>query len=578
MDSHLPYKNAQKILKKQELLLRAVNQVASLLLATEKNDFANTVWECLGILGHCVQVDRVYIWENFIIDEILCTTQIYEWSEGAPPQQGNELTVAKPYDEVIPTWEAILSKGDCINSLVKHMHPAEQAQLSPQGIISILIVPIFMNNKFWGFIGFDDCHKERRFLEVEISILTSGALLIASAMQRNEIMDNLIIAKEEALSSTRAKSHFLANMSHEIRTPMNAIMGMTTIAQNTDDKEKLDDCLSKIEGASKHLLGIINDVLDMSKIEAQKFELSPEPFNFKNMIENTYTISHNRSMEKEQTLLVEIDDNIPEMMIGDEMRISQVITNLLSNAVKFTPEYGNVKLSVTLLSCQEDSYALQFTVEDSGIGISPEQQKTLFTAFEQADSGISRRFGGTGLGLAISRNIVNLMGSDIFVESEPGSGSRFYFTIQLQSAAETILDRQLEEEDSFPDFTGYTILLVEDVDINREIVMALLEDTGVTIDCAENGKIAVEMVEADPEHYDLIFMDIQMPVMSGFEATEMIRALASPNAKTMPIIAMTANAFNEDIEKCKSCGMNDHIAKPLDMEILLQKTEFYLTK
>jgi len=571
-----PQKEAQAVLERQDRLLSAVNEVAALLLASDRERFSEIVWECLSILGRAVEVDRVYIWENEDIDGRLYTTQVYEWSEGADPQQGNELTVAMPCDEVIPTWEPEFKKGNCINALVKDMHPAEQDQLSPQGIISILVVPIYMHDEFWGFIGFDDCHKERKFQEVDEKILRSGGLLLAAAMERNNIMDKLVSAKEEALASTRAKTSFLANMSHEIRTPMNAIIGMTTIAQNADTRAQLDDCLFKIESASRHLLNILNDILDMSKIESQKFELNAEPFHFRDMIENVCAIAKNGADEKRQALITEIDEAIPETVIGDEMRLFQVITNLLNNAVKFSPEGGVIRLEISKLDSASDACLLQFIVQDNGIGISTEQQKVLFNAFEQADKSISRRFGGAGLGLAISKNIITLMGGSIHVESELGKGSRFIFTIQVQ-VGESALSEEVPVEDvSSLDLSGYRILLAEDVEINREIVLALLEDTGVEIESAENGRLALERMTADPGRYDLIFMDIQMPEMSGFEATEKIRTLAAPEAKTIPIVAMTANAFEEDVEKCIICGMNDHIAKPIDMENLLRKTAHFL--
>jgi CheY-like chemotaxis protein/two-component sensor histidine kinase len=482
---------------------------------------------------------------------------------------------------------------------------------------------------------------------------------------------------------------------------MNAIIGMTSIGRAAPDLEKKDYSFEKIKGASAHLLSIINDILDMSKIEADKFELSLAEFSFEKMLQKVVNIINFRVDEKQQDLSVHVDKHIPRTLIGDDQRLAQVISNLLSNAVKFTPENGSIRLGTRLIGEENGICAIQIEVADSGIGISQEQQSRLFTSFEQAENSTSRKFGGTGLGLAISKRIVEMMGGRIWIESEAGKGSKFAFTVRVERGVEKFsapplpgvnwnnirvlaVDDASEIREYFADiaqrfniacdtaaggdeaveliersgpydiyfvdwkmpgmdgieltrrikgggsdksvvimisaaewgvieadaksagvdkflpkplfpsviadcineclgaaaasepentqaqeepgsFEGYRILLAEDVEINREIVFTLLEPTRIAIDCAENGAEAVKMFAASPEKYDMVFMDVQMPEMDGYEATRRIRALGVPRAKEISIIAMTANVFREDIEKCLAAGMNDHVGKPIDL-------------
>jgi signal transduction histidine kinase/DNA-binding response OmpR family regulator len=575
--------------------------------------------------------------------------------------------------------------------------------------MSILMVPLFLQDSFWGFISFDDCRKERDFPEEEVGILRSGGMLIANAILRFEMTESLIQAREEALSSTKAKGDFLANMSHEMRTPMNAIIGMTNIAKSSADLEKKDYCLSKIEDASTHLLGVINDVLDMSKIEANKFELSIAKFDFEEILQRAVNVNNFLVEEKEQNFTIKLDNRIPRSLIGDDQRLTQVVTNLISNAIKFTPRQGSIQLRAFLEKEENSICTIRFEVKDSGIGISDEQQHKLFTSFAQADSNTSRKFGGTGLGLAISRRIVEMMDGRIWIESELGKGSTFAFTIQAKRGGETdsllgpgikrknirllvvdddpdtrscfldlarqfdlpcdaagsgneamalieqtgsydiyfvdwnisgmeglefsrrvkerspesfvvimtsaaewsgimhearqagvdrflskplfpstiagCINECLDKENTLAEqqkpepvdnFKGYHLLLAEDIEINREIVITLLEPTGISIDIAENGLEAVEKYKAAPEKYDMIFMDIQMPEMDGYEATRRIRGMDNSRAKKTPIIAMTANVFREDIERCLEAGMNDHVGKPLVFEEALAKLRSWL--
>ena len=523
---------------------------------------------------------------------------------------------------------------------------------------------------------------------------------------------SLTNAKLAAESASLAKSEFLSRMSHEMRTPMNAIIGMTNIARTAKDQAKKEYCLEKIDQASKHLLGVINDILDMSKIEANKFELYLHEFNLESMLMNIMNVVTFRAEEKKQNLIVNLDPTLPFFIISDETRLSQVITNLLSNAIKFTPNHGTIVLTVTKQEEADNISILKIEVSDNGIGISEEQQARLFTSFEQADGSISRKYGGTGLGLAISQKIVKLMDGSIWIESKLDEGAKFSLTIKVKngtSQQQPVLSKQIDKtslrilavDDSpetrdyflhvmsafglacdvaangqealaliharqeapyniifvdwlmpdingidlskkikqltgpntvvimisvsdwsdiekeataagiskfiakplFPsaimnaineimgvavkdqtsqfqlqqhDFTAFSLLVAEDVDVNREILASLLEDTGIAIDFAVDGAEALDRFAKQPDAYSLILMDVHMPKMNGYETVRNIRSLPIARARQVPIIAMTADVFREDIEKCLEAGMNDHIGKPIDPGELITKLNKYL--
>jgi len=388
--------------------------------------------------------------------------------------------------------------------------------------------------------------------------------------------------------ASSSKSQFLSTMSHEIRTPLNAIIGMTGIGERAKNIDEKDRAFSKIENASSHLLGVINDVLDMAKIEANKLELSPVEYNYEKMLQKVITVVGYRAEEKQQFLTVNIDSNVPKFIVGDDQRLAQVITNLLSNAIKFTPEGGKIEFLTSLIGEIGDECKLRIEVADNGIGLSPEQQDKLFKVFEQADRGTSRMFGGTGLGLSISKRIIELMGGNIWVESELGNGARFIITLEtlrIEKGYDYInenLDANANPSDDLKQmdgrFAGMKMLIAEDIEINREILISLLENTGLVLDSVENGMEALNMVESSKDKYDIILMDVQMPVMDGLEATRQIRALTSYKREELPIIAMTANVFKDDVEACLEAGMDDHLSKPIDVDKVFEVLSKHLLK
>ena len=424
----------------------------------------------------------------------------------------------------------------------------------------------------WIGIGVVRDITERKQVEAELAAHRDQLEQLVISRTRD-----LMIAKEAAEAGSVAKSAFLANMSHEIRTPLNAITGMIHILRRSGLSPSQNEKLGKIEIAGNHLLEIINNVLELSKIEAGKFVLQTVPVHIENLLENIASILGQKAQEKGIRLITEITPfSCP--VYGDETRLQQAMLNLATNALKFT-DHGHVRLSVSQQSQTESTVTLRFEVEDTGIGISPEQQPRLFSAFEQADNSMSRKYGGTGLGLAITKKMAEMMGGKAGMTSVLGKGSTFWFTATLTKAAPDATEAACGRIDDAEATIRQTmqarrILLVEDEPINREIAQALLEDVGFTVDLAEDGAKAIELVKANA--YDLILMDMQMPHVNGLDATRQIRQLAKGG--TVPIIAMTANAFAEDRELCLEAGMNDFIAKPVSTSLLYQKLCTWLKK
>jgi PAS domain S-box-containing protein len=411
-----------------------------------------------------------------------------------------------------------------------------------------------------------------------IGLLGVGRDVSRRVIVENELRSTQVELEKAAAAANRAsesKSAFLARMSHEIRTPMNAIIGMANITKRKlqDDKTGKEELLAnirQIEISSAHLLGLLNDILDISKIEAGKIELSAEPFNLPKLVSSVDGIIRPRCLEKNISFTVNADGLSASSFISDPLRLRQVLINLLGNAVKFTPECGEITFDLRQTDHVEGRNKIFFSVKDTGIGIPPSQMDMLFKPFEQLGGHITRQFGGSGLGLSISQSIVQLLGGEIKADSAEGKGSTFSFEIWLEEDS-SYHETEQHFRNDFTAFSGKRALLVDDVEINRIIVIEQLSETGMIIDEAGDGVIAVEKFRSSPTgFYDMIFMDVQMPNLNGYDAARAIRAMDRPDATSVPIIAMTANAFKEDVDQALASGMNGHIAKPLDAEKLME--------
>ena len=421
----------------------------------------------------------------------------------------------------------------------------------------------------------------RKLLYVLFAVQEINAEKAAQLQAQAALQD----AYEAANRANHAKSDFLARMSHDIRTPMNAIIGMTAIAAaHIDSKERVTDCLNKITASGKHLLTLINEVLDMSKIESGKLELSEEEFNLQELIDNLLTIMQPQVEEHEHTLKFSVKDLEHTDVIGDSPHIQQVFVNILGNSVKYTPRGGTLGLSVTEIPTNKPRMGCyEFIFEDNGIGMSPEFLEHIFEPFSREDETSGNQVQGTGLGLAIVSNLVKMMGGELKVESTQGQGSRFIITLRLQLQDESKRHESANETGNLltevgPDtFAGKRILLAEDNEINAEIAKEIFTSTGLTVDHVWNGQEALDQLAAmAPGYYGMVFMDVQMPVMDGYTATRSIRDSDREDLRAIPVIAMTANAFAEDVKAALNAGMNQHIAKPLDVKQIMEVLQRWL--
>ena len=402
-----------------------------------------------------------------------------------------------------------------------------------------------------------------------VFLILEGLVFLAVIFNQSE--KNLAVeSAEEAHSANRAKTQFLSQMSHEIRTPINAIIGLDTIVLRDESiSPHTRDFLEKIGSSARHLLSIVNDILDMSRIESGRMELKEEPFSFRELIEQVNVIVGGQCDDKLLHYVCSIEEPMEEYYSGDNLKLKQVIINILGNSVKFTDPPGEITFSVRQELLSENEAKLHFTMKDTGIGMDPEFIPKLFDAFSQENTGNTTRYGGSGLGMAITKNIVTMMHGEIRVESEKGKGTSFFVSVPVKRVKEEDIPHPEENTAGELSLEGLHILIAEDQEMNAEVLMDLLDLEGVTSEWAKNGEIAVRMFrESSPGHFDAILMDMRMPVMDGLTAAREIRKLERPDAAVIPIIALTANAFEEDVKQCLQAGMNAHLSKPVDIDLL----------
>jgi len=567
-------------LEHQDKILYSMNDMAALLSGSKIEDFDADLPNCLGMMARSINADNVRIFKNFTVNGKLCFSRIYQWAKE------NYLAPASTmvYEEDLPETFGILSAGRCINSLIASFPETDRRLFDSHKILSILIIPVFIHDSFWGMVSFDNSKSERIFSAEEENIMRSGALIMANALQRNESEKALILAHEEAVASTQAKSHFLANMSHEMRTPLNAIIGLSDLILGANRLRGEDsENLGKIYSSGMTLLGIINDILDLSKIESGKFEIIPVEYDLPSLINDTVTVSSVYIGSKTIEFRLHIDANLPALLFGDDLRIKQIFNNILSNAFKYTQE-GFVLWSLSSERAG-GSVWLVSTIKDTGIGIRPGNLKKLFSAYNQVDTRSNRKVEGTGLGLSIAKRLAEMMDGDITVESEYGKGSTFTVRFRQGLVSEAVIGTEVAEK--LQNFHYYKhkldlntkliranlsyarVLVVDDIAANLDVARGLMKPYNMQIDCVTSGAAAVNLIRENKVKYNAVFMDHMMPDMDGIEATRIIRQeIGTEYAKNLPIIALTANAIVGNEELFLQNGFTAFLSKPIDIVVL----------
>lgn len=522
----------------------------------KSNDIQNIMPVLLVKLGHFYGAGEISV---TLVDRDFYSTYIsYHWQGNGPE---NKKVVSRFSGQAFENYVALMGKGPL------SFHDTRSLDKEAQDFLGIsqqgrgISIPMRDDGLYIGALSLILEDDAKDLDEQELGDLQEITKLIESNIQRQKYD-----------LASRAKSDFLSRMSHEIRTPMNAIIGMTEIALREKEKSpKVEDCLNKIDRSSKYLLDLINDVLDMSKIESGKMKLELTTFYLKDFLEEIQIMILPQAQSKELTFTIDCPDS-DLWLVGDSLRLGQVLINLLSNAVKFTPLKGQITFTVKKKEQGEDSLEMYFSVRDTGIGVDPENAGRIFESFEQVENNTINIYRGTGLGLSISNHLVHMMGGQIQLESNRGEGSNFYFRIPM-GLGQPVTKKEVISGSSHQ-FQGKRLLVVEDNELNMEIANTLLESEGFIVENAYNGKEAVDrFFEKEKGYYSAILMDIRMPVMNGLDATKVIRKASREDASQIPIVAMTANAFDEDMKKSIESGMNGHLTKPLDMQKLLKLLE-----
>ena len=573
-----------------EQLLAGVAMANNTLLNIE--NYRDSIQKSLEILGQSTQVDRVYIFECHHVSESTLISQRWEWvAPGITPEIDNPDLQSFPFTDVFPRWNQQLSKGQVISGLIKDFPTSEREILELQDILSIVVAPISMGTDFWGFMGFDDCHRGHVWTPSEIDALKTVANSFGGAFARqtaetklkqvNENLEARIQQRTAELETStalanqanQAKSIFLANMSHELRTPLNGILGYAQILQRSEHLQEQEHAhTSIIEQCGQHLLTLINDVLDLSKIESQKMDIYPSEIHLESFLQSIIDIFSIQARQKEITLFYSFSPLLPEDVLVDKKRLNQVLSNLIGNAIKFT-DMGKVevKVSRTNLTKKKEqskkSSPLCFEVHDTGPGISEEDVATIFSPFEQVGN-IEKRSQGTGLGLAISQKIIAMMGGELQVTSTLGQGSIFSFEIDCPAVDVESLPASALSQGKILGYQGrpQKILIVDDRWENRAVLINMLAPLGFQICEAENGKQGFEQALA--EQPNLIITDLFMPVMSGYEFMKRLRQHKATQASK--VLVSSASVFQADQQKSLDAGGDYFLSKPIQFGELIQ--------
>jgi signal transduction histidine kinase len=586
-------------LNRQNSLMRTVNAAAAALLepsagvnsplGQERGGDLSAIDRSMEMVCKSVNADRVHLWQNFRKDDDrLYYQQMCKWMR-AEFELPDTLDVIEFDYELTPRLHEMFSENKSVNGPVDSLSEGELEFFSAYKVKSILAVPLFLDNKLWGFVSFDDCRNRRFFPEADEHTLRSWGMLVMGVVLRGKILSDLKEATDTAKSASEAKTRFLANMSHEMRTPMNVIVGLTDLMLEEEDiSGKTKETLEKINTAGNTLMSLINDVLDISKVEAGKLDLMPVQYDMASLLNDIVTLNLIRIESKPITFKLDISENIPCNLFGDDLRIKQILNNLLSNAFKYTKK-GNVTLGVGSWREGEDVW-VSFYVRDTGIGIRSEDMARLFSAYNQVDTHANRKIEGTGLGLSIAKRFTELMDGEISVESEYGKGTTFHVRVRQGFVTDKLISKDVidslskfhyadkkkltQEKLVRADLSYARVLVVDDFITNLDVAAGMLRKYKMQVDCVLSGVEALDLIAVGEPLYDAVFMDHMMPEMDGVETTTAIRTLDTEYAKKLPIIALTANAVAGNEQMFLDSGFNAFLPKPfnvMDLDSVIQR-------
>ncbi len=581
----------------RDKLNQTVNNAADILLRAEPEVFEDTMQMCMGMLAKAFGADRMRVIKNTVEDGQFYRSLLHEWSEHVPPMKGTVFTTKVSYLKTTPAMLETMLRREYTHSVISDMPISDQAWFKEQGVLSILMFPVFSGDTFWGMVGFDNCHDERLYTATQVSIMQSGGMILANALLRNETIlrlqdasNRLEAALSDAKEANNAKDNFLAAMSHEIRTPLNAVVGLAELALADDTPEnEREENLEKIHSSGMTILSIVNDILDTSKMESGRFELYPVSYSVPSLINDIVALNIVRIGDKSIIFKLYIDENLPEKLFGDDLRVKQIFNNVISNALKYT-QSGMVEWHV---GYERDGGSVWITsyVKDTGIGIKPEDMQKLFSDYYQVNRQSNRQVEGTGLGLAITKRLINMMDGSIEVKSDFGKGTTFFIRLRQgfvtenpigKDAAESLMGlrynrtkRAKTAKLKRTNLSHAHVLVVDDIQTNLDVVKGLLRPYGLKVDCASSGWQAVDMIRTGSPRYNAVFMDHMMPGMNGIEAFRIIREeIGTDYAKKLPVIALTANAVAGNEEMFLKRGFQAFLSKPIDLRrldtILLQ--------